>query len=96
MAEVEQFEDLRCWQMSRTLVKLVYQYSLSGELNKDSVSKDQLRRASLSIMNNIAEGFARYSNKEFTIFLNYAQSSVCLRRPQLYFYRAAKRITPAG
>lgn len=84
MAEVEQFEDLRCWQMSRTLVKLVYQYSLSGELSKDSVSKDQLRRASLSIMNNIAEGFARYSNKEFTIFLNYAQSSAAEVKSMLY------------
>lgn len=84
MAKVEQFEDLRCWQMSRTLVKLVYQSSLSGELSKDLSSKDQLRRASLSVMNNIAEGFARYSKKEFILFLNYAQSSAAEVKSMLY------------
>ncbi|WPP52734.1 four helix bundle protein [Catalinimonas niigatensis] len=84
MAKVEQFEDLRCWQMSRTLVKLVYQSSLSGELSKDFSSKDQLRRASLSVMNNIAEGFARYSKQEFILFLNYAQSSAAEVKSMLY------------
>lgn len=84
MAKVEQFEDLRCWQMSRTLVKLVYHSSLSGELSKDFSSKDQLRQASLSVMNNIAEGFARYSKQEFILFLNYAQSSAAEVKSMLY------------
>ena len=75
MAKVERFEDLRCWQLARELVNIVYTYSESGKLSKDFETKGQIKRAALSVMNNIAEGFGRFSNKEFIRFLDIAQSS---------------------
>lgn len=84
MAKVERFEDLKCWKMSRKLVKDVYEVSAGGTLSKDFGTKDQLRRAALSVMNNVAEGFARFSRKEFILFLNYAQSSAAEVKSILY------------
>lgn len=84
MAKVERFEELQCWQMSRKLVKDVYAVSTGGALSKDFGTKDQLRRATLSVMNNVAEGFARFSKKEFILFLNYAQSSAAEVKSILY------------
>jgi four helix bundle protein len=84
MAKVEYFEDLKCWQMSRIFIREIYQVSSSGNLSKDFGTRDQLRRAALSIMNNIAEGFARYSRKDFILFLNYAQSSAAEVKSMLY------------
>ena len=78
MPKIESFEDLECWKAARTLVKDVYLMSNQGLLYKDYDTKSQLKRASLSIMNNIAEGFGRYSNKEFVKFLGYSKSSACL------------------
>ncbi len=84
MAKVERFEDLICWQMSRKLVREVYAMSADGALSKDFGTRDQLRRAALSVMNNVAEGFARFSKKEFMLFLNYAQSSAAEVKSMLY------------
>ena len=75
MATVSKFEDLDCWKTARQLVKLVYHLSESGKLAKDFTTKDQIRRAALSSMNNIAEGFGRHSKKEFIRFLDISQSS---------------------
>lgn len=75
MATVEKFEDLKCWQCARQLVNMVFKACESGKLSKDFGIKDQLKRASLSSMNNIAEGFGRHSNKEFIRFLDFSQSS---------------------
>lgn len=84
MAKVERFEDLRCWQMSRKLLKDVYAMSTDGPLGNDFGTRDQIRRAALSVMNNVAEGFARFSKKEFILFLNYAQSSAAEVKSILY------------
>lgn len=75
MAKIEKFEDLKCWQAARELTKLVYNACENGKLAKDFDTKSQLRRAALSTMNNIAEGFGRGSNKEFIRFLEMSQSS---------------------
>jgi len=75
MAKIEMFEDLKCWQVARELVKIVYMTSEEGKLAKDFDTKSQIRRAALSTMNNIAEGFGRGSDKEFIRFLEIAQSS---------------------
>jgi four helix bundle protein len=75
MAKIERFEDLKCWQAARELVKMVYIACEEGKFIKDFDTKSQIRRAALSSMNNIAEGFGRGSDKEFIRFLEIAQSS---------------------
>jgi four helix bundle protein len=75
MAKIERFEDLHCWQQARELVKLVYESCEHGKLSKDFETRSQLKRAALSVINNIAEGFGRGSSKDFIRFLDIAQSS---------------------
>jgi four helix bundle protein len=75
VAKVERFEDLKCWQSARQLVNLVYKACATGKLAKDFETRGQIKRATLSTMNNIAEGFGRYSKKEFIRFLDFSQSS---------------------
>lgn len=82
--KVQRFEDLKCWQAARELVKLVYLVSRTGELAKDFNAKDQFRKAALSSMNNIAEGFGRFGRKDFIRFLDYSQSSVMEVQSMLY------------
>jgi four helix bundle protein len=69
------FEELDCWNESRALVNLVFGACENGKLSKDFGTSDQIRRAALSVMNNIAEGHGRNSRKEFIRFLDFAQSS---------------------
>ena len=73
--KIESFEELRVWQKGIELVKLVYLLTKDGDLSKDFGLRDQLRRASVSIPTNIAEGFERYSRKEYVYFLNIAKGS---------------------
>lgn len=75
MAKIEKFEDLECWRTARELVNYVYDLCEQGALAKDFDTRSQIRRAALSTMNNIAEGFGRYSNKEFIRFLEMSQAS---------------------
>ena len=82
MAKVEKFEELNCWKLARELTGEVY--SLNGKINKDFALRDQLRRASVSIMHNIAEGFGRFSSKEKVRFLEIAQSSANEVKSMLY------------
>lgn len=73
--KIETFEDLRVWQKGIELVKVIYLITKEGELSRDFGLPDQLRRASVSIPTNIAEGFERYSRKEYLNFLNIAKGS---------------------
>lgn len=75
MGTAQKFEELECWQCARELVGLVYASSRFGPLSKDYGLKDQIRRASISVMNNIAEGFTRFGRKEMIHFFNISQSS---------------------
>lgn len=75
MSKVERFEDLKCWQSARELVRLVFSACEQGKLAKDFDTRSQIKRAALGAMNNIAEGFGRKSNKEFIRFLDISQSS---------------------
>ena len=77
MPKIERFEDLKCWQEARVLVKMVYEASGKGDMAKDFDMRSQIRRAAISTMNNVAEGFGRYSKKEFVRFLEYSSSSAC-------------------
>jgi len=86
MSNLKKFEDLKCWQAARELVKTAYLLSNTGELKNDRDTKSQFRRAALSTMNNIAEGFGRFSDKEFIKFLDYAQSSAREVKSMLYVF----------
>jgi four helix bundle protein len=90
MKKIERFEDLKCWQESRVLVKKNYQLSSSDILSKDRDTRSQFRRAALSIMNNIAEGFGRFSKKEKIRFLEYSSSSASEVKSMLYLFKDLK------
>ena len=75
MAAYKSFEELPIWQEARTLVVFIYSLTKVSEFSKDFGLKDQMQRACVSIMTNIAEGFERRSTKEFSQFLNYAKAS---------------------
>ena len=81
MSAVQQSEDLKIWQMSRVLVNEIY---LLLKDNKDYGFRDQIQRASVSVMNNISEGFERRSNTEFKRFLDISKSSCGEVRSMLY------------
>jgi len=67
------FEDLKVWQDTRDFVKSIYEITTTDSFKKDYGLKDQIQRAAVSIMNNIAEGFERNNNKEFITFLKYSK-----------------------
>jgi four helix bundle protein len=83
MASVERFEDLICWQEGRKLVNLIYQQTSQKQFIAFSL-KDQLQRATVSIISNIAEGFERGAKEEFIYFLYIAKGSCGEVRTQLY------------
>jgi len=84
MATIRRFENLQAWQKARELVRDVYKICTTERLNKDYGLKDQLRRAAVSSMSNIAEGFARSSDKDYAHFLDMAKGS--LLEVQSLFY----------
>ena len=84
MAKITRFEDLICWQKARVLVTQVYALTNRTPLSRDFKLRDQLRSASVSVMSNIAEGFARFHKKDFIRFLDISQSSVAEVKSLLY------------
>ncbi len=84
MSSIQRFEDLEAWKISREVTKDIYKLSSEGQFRRDFGLKDQIRRASVSIMSNIAEGFERDGDKEFTQFLSIAKGSAGEARSQLY------------
>jgi four helix bundle protein len=93
MAKIERFEDIEAWQKGRELTKIIYKITGQGDIAKDFALKDQLRRASISIMGNIAEGFEREGNKEFKQFLAMAKGSVGELKSHLYVALDAGKIS---
>lgn len=75
MALIRKFEDIVAWQEARKLVRMVYKVARTGELKKDFGLRDQMQRAAVSSMTNIAEGFDCESNVEFARFLVIARRS---------------------
>jgi four helix bundle protein len=84
MASIERFEDLQAWQKARALVREVYRACAGGRLGKDFGLRDQICRAAVSSMSNIAEGFARNSDRSFSHFLDIARGSVIEVQSLLY------------
>ena len=84
MAKIERFEDVAAWRRSRVLVREIYQLTAQGQFARDFGLRDQLRRAAVSIISNIAEGFERGSNRDLRHFLHIAKGSACKVRSLLY------------
>ena len=84
MAFVTRFEDIQGWQEARKLVKMIYKLTNSGIFAKDFGLRDQIQRAAVSSMTNIAEGFDCESKAEFARFLGIARRSVVEVQSLLY------------
>ncbi|MBL0053665.1 MAG: four helix bundle protein [Bacteroidetes bacterium] len=84
MATIKRFYDLDCWKKSRELNFVIYKFTLQDAFKKDFALVNQIRRCSISIMANIAEGFGRKGNKEFIHFLSIAEGSLVELQSHLY------------
>lgn len=83
MAKIERFEDIKAWQKARELVNEIYSVTNDGRFAKDFGLREQIRRAAVSMLN-IAEGFARKTNREFSQFLVIAHGSAAEAQSALY------------
>jgi four helix bundle protein len=84
MAKIERFEDIEAWKVARLLTDKIYSVSADGAFSRDFGLRDQLRRAAVSVMSNIAEGFERGGDKEFIQFLSLAKASSAEARSHLH------------
>ena len=91
---LNRFEEIEAWQQARKLVSLVYAaIDQNSRFQKDFRLINQIQGAAVSVMSNIAEGFSRRSNKEFTQFLFVSKSSAAEVQSQLYVALDQKYIT---
>jgi four helix bundle protein len=90
--KIETFEDLEIWKKAIDLYVDVYALSGKGTLRTDFSAKDQLKRATLSISNNIAEGFEYENNLQFMRFLRYSKGSAGEVRSMLHAFHRTKQI----
>lgn len=84
MATIKKFEDLEIWQLARDYSNEIYKISRYAEFSRDYRLVDQITKSSGSVMDNIAEGFGRGGNKEFSNFLSISAGSVNESKSQLY------------
>ncbi len=93
MSKINSFEDIESWKKARALNLRIYEITSKGSFSKDFTLRDQIRRASISISSNIAEGFERETKKEFIRFLFIAKASAGEVRSQLYLANDIELIT---
>jgi four helix bundle protein len=93
--KIEKFEDFIAWQKARKLTRDIYRTTNLPKFSRDFGLKDQIRRAAVSIMSNIAEGFERGRPSEFHQFLSIAKASCAELRSQLYVAFDVDYITEA-
>ena len=84
MATFKKFEEIECWKRARELTRRVYEITNRPAFARDFGLKDQIRRASVSVMSNIAEGYDRSGTAEFVHFLATAKGSAAEVKCQLY------------
>ncbi|MDD5224483.1 MAG: four helix bundle protein [bacterium] len=84
MATFNCFEDIEAWQNGRTLTNSIYKITGSGAFARDFGLREQIRKAGVSVMSNIAEGFERGGAKEFIQFLSVSKGSVGEVKSQLF------------
>ncbi len=85
--KIENFEEIESWKKARALANDIYKVSAKDKFRNDYNLVDQIRRASISIMSNIAEGFDSGTNKSFINFLNYSYRSASEVQSLLYITR---------
>jgi four helix bundle protein len=93
MTKISRFEDLTVWQKAEELALGIYRVTSGGSFVRDFGLRDQIRRAAVSVMSNVAEGFERYSRTEFRQFLSIARGSVAEVRSQLHLARRLGYLT---
>lgn len=84
MPTFKRFEDIEAWKKARIVTREIYLLTMNSAFVKDFGLTNQIRRATVSIMANIAEGFGRRSDKEFANFLNIAHASAAEAQSHLY------------
>ena len=84
MGPARHFEELEAWKTARQMANLVYQLSNSGAFGRDFGLRDQIRRAAISVLSNIAEGFESRTQALFIDFLGRAKGSAGEVRAQAY------------
>jgi four helix bundle protein len=84
MGKIRQFEDLDIWKEATAIAIEIYLISETGKLKNDFGMKDQIRRAAMSISDNISEGFEYENNKDFIRFLRYSKGSAGELRNKLF------------
>jgi four helix bundle protein len=95
MTLVNRFEDLIVWQKARQLALEIHVACGAGRKAHDWALTDQMRRAAVSVVSNIAEGFERRRVGYFKEFLNYARGSCAEVRAQLYLAKDAEWLSPS-
>ncbi len=90
--KITKFEDIESWKEARILVNEIYSFTQNGKISKNFGLRDQVQRAAVSIMSNIAEGFDSGTNKSFVVFLNYAYRFVSEVQSLLYVMLDAQYI----
>ncbi|MEJ5352341.1 MAG: four helix bundle protein [Melioribacteraceae bacterium] len=91
--KVLKFEDMKVWQDARLFVQKIYKITENAQFKKNYSFREQIQKASISIMNNIAEGYERDSNKELIKFLSYSKGSSGELRNMLYIALDLKYIS---
>jgi four helix bundle protein len=91
--KIERFEDIIAWQKAKEMAILIYKDFAES---KDFGFKDQIQRAGVSVMNNIAEGFERKTNNEFKQFLFIAKGSCGEVRSMLYLAKELNKISESN
>ena len=93
MANIQRFEDIDAWKTARELTRVIYEVSSIGEFARDFTLRGQIRRAGISVMGNIAEGFERGGDGEFKQFLSVAKGSAGEVKSHLYVALDAKFVS---
>ena len=93
MSLIKRFEDVQAWQEARVLTRQIYRLTRSGAFARDFGLKDQIQRAAVSVMANIAEGFDCESKVEFARFLGFARRSAVEVQSLLYVALDAGYVT---
>jgi len=93
MPTITRFEEIEAWQTARELTKLIYSLTDTAKFSRDFGLKDQIQRASVSIMSNIAEGFESQTQAQFIRYLSLAKASAGEVRSQLYVARDLEYIS---